>query len=194
MTGVTPICLRRAHNSLLMRSSLLRALVPAVLLWASLVAAALLADLGLHAVGLASVGRWLGPAGTALVLLSFAYSLKKRRRLAVGTPQQLLRLHEVLGWVGALLVLVHAGIHVNALLPWAALVAMLVVVASGLTGSVLLKRALAELRAQQGTPSVLDGAMVDVMKRWRAVHLPLNAVFMTLSALHILAALALRGW
>lgn len=177
-----------------MRSSLLRALVPAILLWASLVAAALLCDLALHTLGLAEVGRWLGPVGTALVALSFLYSLKKRRQLAAGTPQQWLRFHEVLGWAGTLLVLVHAGIHVGALLPWAALVAMLVVVASGLTGSVLLKRALAELRAQPGTPSVLDAAMVDVMKRWRAVHLPLNAVFVTLSALHVVAALALRGW
>jgi hypothetical protein len=29
------------------------------------------------------------------------------------------------------------------------------------------------------------------MKRWRAVHMPLNAVFLTLATIHIVAALLL---
>jgi hypothetical protein len=41
---------------------------------------------------------------------------------------------------------------------------------------------------------VLDAAMVDAMKKWRVVHLPLNAVFMTLSVLHVVTVLALKGW
>jgi cytochrome b561 len=176
------------------RSSLLRILLPAIALWAALVAATIAVDVVLHALGWDGVGLWLGPIGTALIVLSFAYSLKKRKRLSAGTPAQLLRIHEVLGWVGTLMVLVHAGIHVNAVLPWAALVSMLIVVFSGLTGSVLLKRAMAELRAKKGDATVLDAAVVDVMKRWRVVHLPLNAVFMVLSVVHIVAALVLRGW
>ena len=46
-----------------------------------------------------------------------------------------------MAWAGSLLVLVHAGIHFNAILGWLAVWAMLINVASGLTGKFLLQRA-----------------------------------------------------
>ncbi len=172
----------------------LHSLAWVVLPWLGLAAGTLALDAGLHALGWDAVGRWLGPVGTALVVLSFGYSLQKRKHLRAGSPKRWLQLHEVLGWVGTLLVMVHAGVHVHALLPWAALVAMVVVVASGLTGSVLLKLAMAKLREHPGAPSVLDGVVVDTMKRWRAVHLPLNAVFVVLALWHVATVLLLGGW
>ena len=42
--------------------------------------------------------------------------------------------------------------------------------------------------------AVLDAATVDLMKKWRTVHMPLNAVFVVLALLHILAALWLKPW
>ena len=45
-----------------------------------------------------------------------------------------------MAWLGSLLVLVHAGIHFNAILGWLAVGAMLINVASGLTGKFLLER------------------------------------------------------
>ena len=46
----------------------------------------------------------------------------------------------MLAWLGSLLVLVHAGVHFNAILGWLAVWAMLINVGSGLTGKFLLDR------------------------------------------------------
>ena len=86
------------------------------------------------------IGRYLGIPGTLLIVGSCAYSLRKRKLIRAGKPVTLLRWHERLAWVGSLLVLVHAGIHFNALLGWLAAGAMLVNVGSGLTGKFLLQR------------------------------------------------------
>jgi len=72
--------------------------------------------------------------------LSFLYSLPKRKKIHFGKPKTLLTLHEVLAWLGSLMILVHAGIHVYAVLPWLALVAMMVNIISGMTGQYLLAR------------------------------------------------------
>ncbi len=184
------------------RSVLARQVLPSVAAYVALVLAAVLADRLLHAAGLAGVGRVLGPVGTGLIIASFAYSLRKRKLLRLGSPKALLELHEVLGWVGALAILVHAGVHVHALIPWLAVGAMLVVVASGFVGKLLLRRAGDALRAREEEGGrerdpaaerrrVLDAATVDVMKRWRAVHMPLNAAFVVLALVHVVAALML---
>ena len=181
------------------RSLLVRQVSPAALLLASLIAGAIAADAVLHAVGLRWVGVYLGPIGTGMLAVSFLYSLRKRKRITFAQPRQLLELHQALGWFGSLVLLVHGGSHFNALLPWLALVAMVIVAASGMIGAVLLWRALEAMR-QAGKPEgdsarqLLDAVTVDLMKKWRAVHLPLNAVFLTLATLHIVAALLLRPW
>lgn len=50
-------------------------------------------------------------------------------------------MHEYLAWIGSVLILVHAGIHFNALLPWVAILMLLINVASGLVGKFFLKNA-----------------------------------------------------
>ncbi len=180
------------------RSLLVRQLVPALAGYLALVPAAILCDAALHRLGLGAIGLWFGPAGTLLIAGSFLYSLRKRRLMRMGQPAKLLALHETLGWIGTLLILVHGGVHFSALLPWLALAALLVVVASGFTGSVLLKRASATLRekATGGDDSnlVLDAVTLGVMKRWRAVHMPLNAVFLVLALIHFGAVLVFGDW
>ncbi len=47
------------------------------------------------------------------------------------------------------MILVHGGIHFNAVIPWLALFAMVIVVASGLTGKYLLKEAKESLKDKQ---------------------------------------------
>jgi hypothetical protein len=183
------------HQSLLVRQVL-----PAVIGYLGLIAAAIVCDYVLHRAGLGAIGLYLGPLGTGLIALSFVYSLRKRKLISFGQPKRLLDLHESLSWTGALLVLVHAGVHVNAAIPWLALAAMLVVVASGLTGQVLLKRATATLKTRrvESPPAedntVLDAVTVDLMKQWRVVHMPLNAVFLVLLVAHLLSVLLLRHW
>ncbi len=92
-----------------------------------------------------------------------------------------------LGIPGVLLILVHAGIHFNALLAWLAVAAMLINVASGLTGKYLMgpsRKRLAANRAQLLEARLPDGVLderlyfdsltYDLVKSWRVVHLPIT--------------------
>ena len=181
--------------------------VPSALLFLSLLVAAVLVDSVFHVLHLARVGRYLGVVGSVLIVASFVYSLRKRKLIRSGSPKTLLRNHEVLGWTGALLVLVHGGIHFNAFLPWLALLAMLVVVASGLTGRYLLEEARASLAsraAEMKEAGVAQGEaekellgqelVVDSMKEWRKVHMPLTMVFTALALLHVVVTTLFQAW
>ena len=97
-----------------------REVLPFVASFAALVLVALAIDGLLHLFDLLWVGRWLGIPGTLLIIGSTAYSLRKRKLIQRGHPVKLLRWHEVLAWLGSLLVLVHAGVHFNAILGWLA--------------------------------------------------------------------------
>ena len=43
------------------------------------IAATIVLDYALHRAGLVWIGRYLGPVGTGLIVVSFVYSLRKRR-------------------------------------------------------------------------------------------------------------------
>lgn len=171
-------------------------------LWASVIVAAVILDAALHALGLDAVGLWLGPIGTAVVVVSFAYSLRKRGWMEIGSPHRLLRVHEALALTGAIVILVHAGVHFHALLPWLAVLAMMIAVASGLVGEFLLGSArsrLAERRRELGSLGLdaveiekaleSDALMVRGMEVWRVVHLPIAVNFVVLAVLHIATAI-----
>ncbi len=182
-------------------------LFPSLLLFLGLLGCAVLVDYALHLLKLAWVGRYCGIAGSALLLVSFLYSLRKRKLLLAGSPKGLLKVHETLGWVGALVLLVHGGIHFYALIPWLAMLAMLIVVASGLTGRFLLEEARATLREREedlrraGLPPdeiekelLGQSLLVDTMKQWRRVHMPLTMVFLALSFLHVTVTMLFWKW
>ncbi len=173
------------------RTLLVRQVLPSLFWYALLIGSALGADFLLHRVGLYWVGRYLGILGTALLVASFAYSLRKRKIIQRGSPKALLDLHEVLSWAGALMILVHAGVHFNAVLPWAAVVLMLIAVASGFTGKYLLKEARERVKDRDDW---FDALTVDAMKQWRSVHLPITTLFGTLALLHILSILIFWRW
>lgn len=159
-------------------------------------------DYLLHRMQLVIVGRYLGYAGTLVIVVSFVYSLRKRKIIRKGSPKQLLTLHEYMAWTGSIMILVHAGIHFNALLPWLAVLMLVVAVASGLVGKFLLKNASQAYkeRLQQLLKTGLDkkeaerklffdSITVDLMKKWRVVHLPITLVLLILVILHILSVL-----
>jgi len=179
-----------------------REVLPHFLAFTALVAATLAIDVALHLLGAVWVGRYLGIPGVLLIVGSFGYSLRKRKLVSLGKPVALLRLHERMAWAGSLLVLVHAGIHFNALLGWLAVAAMTINVASGLTGKFLLERSrrrLTETRQQlreQGLSNeeledrlYWDSLTFDVVKQWRAVHFPITLVFAVLALAHMIAVL-----
>lgn len=179
-----------------------REVLPHFLAFAALVAATLAIDVALHLLGAVWVGRYLGIPGVLLIVGSFAYSLRKRKLIKVGKPVALLRLHERMAWAGSLLVLVHAGIHFNALLGWLAALAMMINVGSGLTGKFLLERSrrrLTESRQRlhdQGLSDeevddrlYWDSLTFDVVKQWRVIHFPITLAFAVLAMAHVIAVL-----
>lgn len=172
-----------------------------------LVVLTLLLDALLHLLDAVWVGRYLGIPGTLLIMASSAYSLRKHRLIRSGQPARLLRWHEGLAWLGSLLVLVHAGIHFNAILGWLAVAAMLVNVISGLTGKFLLDRsrrrlveAQQRMRRQGLSAAELedrtywDSLTFDAVRKWRVVHLPITLAFVVLALAHIVAVFLFWGW
>jgi len=189
------------------KSLIRKEVLPFVLMFGSLIAATLVSDALLHQLDLVWIGRWLGIPGTLLILASFLYSMRKRKKITFGKPKTLLRLHETLTWLGALMILVHAGIHVYAILPWLALVAMLINVFSGMTGKILLdrsKRFLATKRESYNNAGLSeaeiekqmfwDATTYDLMKKWRSVHLPITLAFAVLGLGHIISILLFWQW
>ncbi|MBK8498939.1 MAG: hypothetical protein IPL52_09010 [Flavobacteriales bacterium] len=162
----------------------------------------ILIDYLLHAVDLVIIGRYLGPIGTAVILASFVYSLRKRQLIRSGSPKQLLMIHERMAWVGSVMILVHAGIHFNARLPWIATALLLISVASGLVGKYLLKKAsetvgerrrsivASGMNVEEAEKELfLDLVAVDAMKKWRVVHMPIAFLVAVFSLMHIVSIL-----
>ena len=175
---------------------------PLVLIYLAFVAAAAVVHLVLHSAGQKWILRYLGIAGTLLILTSFIYSLRKRKIISFGKPKLLLQIHEVMAWSGAVLILAHSGIDFEAVIPRAAVFAMLIVVASGLTGKYLLKNAReniksrrSELKAKNLSEEEIEkelfslSLLADKMQMWRSVHIPLTVIFAALALLHIIITL-----
>ncbi len=189
------------------RSLTRKEILPFGVILGSLFLAATIADALLHLLDLTWVGRWLGIPGTLLILLSFLYSLRKRKKIGFGKPKTLLALHETMAWTGALMILVHAGIHIYTILPWLALAAMLINIISGMTGKYLLDRSrrfLADkkqfylnkgLTEEEADRKMFwDATTYDLMKKWRAVHLPITLAFAVLGITHILSIFMFWQW
>jgi len=182
-------------------------ILPFTLLLGLLVAATLAGDYLLHRLNLVWVGRYLGIPGTILIIGSLVYSLRKRKVITAGNPKTLLTLHEIGTWLGSLMVLIHAGIHFNAILPWLATLAMGVNVISGMVGKLLLKRSRQHVQSQRehfqlrGVSRVeveqavfWDAVTLDAMTQWRKVHIPIFMVFAVLSLGHIISIFLFWGW
>ncbi|MCP4289711.1 MAG: hypothetical protein GY792_35695 [Gammaproteobacteria bacterium] len=189
------------------RSLIRKEVLPFLAMFGSLILATAVTDALLHQFELVWIGRWLGIPGTILILLSFFYSMRKRKVISFGKPKMLLTLHEILTWMGTLLILVHAGIHIYTILPWLALIAMLINVISGMTGKFLLDRSrrfMAEKKdiyLQQGLSLQAiekrlfwDATTFDLMKKWRTVHLPITLAFAVLGISHIVSIFLFWQW
>ena len=191
-----------------MKHSLWRGhILPFILLLGMLALAALAGDYLFHWFKLVWVGRYLGILGTLLIIGSLFYSLRKRKYVSTNNPKLMLRMHEFSAWLGSLMVLIHAGVHFNAILPWLATVAMGVNVVSGLVGKMLLQRARQHVQGQRDhfqlrgmskpeTEQAIfwDAVTVDAMTRWRKVHIPIFIVFAVLALGHISSVFLFWGW
>jgi len=170
------------------------------LIWYSLMILVTIAiDYLLHTYQWVHVGLYFGYIGTLAIILSFVYSLRKRLYIRQGSAKKYLMFHEYMAWAGSVMILVHAGIHFNAQLAWLAVVMLLINVASGLVGKFLLKSAgdsLSASRMELETRGIskeevdkklfFDAIMVDAMRKWREIHLPISLMFGILALLHII--------
>jgi len=189
------------------RSLIQKEVAPFLLMFGALILATTILDGLLHLFDLVWIGRYLGIPGVIFILLSFLYSLRKRKLITFGNPKRLLQLHIALTWTGSLMILVHAGVHLYALLPWLALFTMLLNVISGMTGMYLLGRSRRFLESkkeryrQQGMAEVdierklfRDATAYDLMKKWREVHLPITLLFAVLAIAHIASVFLFWQW
>lgn len=184
------------------KSVLVRRALPLTASYLLLVAASIALDYLLHRFGLELAGRYLGIAGTLFFLFSFVYTARKKQIIPKGSFKRFLQLHCNAGWLATLMIMVHSGIHFNALLPWAASALMMVVTASGHVGQYLVRRFRNEVKAkkqQLGIAAPPDDAVdrqlfwdsltVRALERWRAVHMPLVAFLVVLTLAHVVSIL-----
>ena len=182
-------------------------ILPFTLLVTLLGVATVIGDYLLHRLNLVWVGRYLGIPGTLLIIGSLLYSLRKRKVIASGNVKSWLKMHEIGTWLGSLMVLLHAGVHFNAILPWLATLAMGVNVISGMVGKMLLARSREHVQAQREhyqlrglSKAEVDQAVFweavtfDAMAKWRKVHIPIFIAFAVLSIGHIVSIFLFWGW
>ena len=182
-------------------------ILPFTLLVTLLGVATVVGDYLLHRLDLVWVGRYLGIPGTLLIIGSLIYSLRKRKVITTGNVKTWLSLHEIGTWLGSLMVLIHAGIHFNAILPWLATIAMGVNVISGMVGKMLLARSREHVQAQREHYQLRglskteveqavfwESVTFDAMTQWRRVHIPIFIVFAVLALGPIFSIFLFWGW
>jgi hypothetical protein len=188
-------------------SVLINRALPLSVSYLLLIAAALSLDFILHSAGLAWTGRYLGIAGTALVAFSFGYSARKKKVIGHGTLKFFLRFHCNVGWTGTLMILVHSGIHFNALLPWMATGLIMVVTASGHVGQYLVRRIREEVKQKKQQYGITgdrvealeqqqywDAVTIRAFDKWRFIHMPLVTFLVVLTILHVASISFFLNW
>lgn len=159
-----------------------------------------------HPFGHTQMGHAVGWAGLLLILLVFAYPIRKRFAKDRRWPKGWFQVHKALGVLGPLIILVHSGAHFHALVPVLAMIAMGLVVLSGITGQVLHHLALRTLNEQQRelahqglSDAEIQSRLHDLASReetfrlWQCIHAPLTATFVVLMLMHIGGALYFGG-
>ncbi len=114
--------------------------------------------------------------------------------------------HQVAGIFGPMLILIHAGWHFHALVPALTLIAMGIVVVSGVIGVAVHRKALALLNStrkglvSQGlSQEDIEDRLFDLVpgeetfRVWQIIHVPMVMLFLALVASHILGALYFGG-
>ena len=146
---------------------------------------------------------WLALLATLAVL---AYSWTKRvPRLRRWQPTAF-KLHMAGGVVAPVMVLVHSGIHLHALAPIIATLAMLAVSLSGVIGKVVHFFAVRRLREERKdlatvglTPEEIEdrlerlAAAAETFRVWQFLHAPVTVIFLAALGAHVAGALFFGG-
>ncbi len=151
-------------------------------------------------------GHVIGWMGLGFILLVFIYPVKKRMNRNRRWPRGWFRLHLVAGVIGPLLIFLHTGAHVHAVVPLLALAALVVVVVSGIVGQgvhYLAIRTLHDRRQRLHDEGMTDedidlnlhrlAAQEEAFRLWQSIHAPLTFLFAVLAVMHIVGALYFGG-
>lgn len=181
---------------------ILKDVFPFLIWFFTMILSTVVLDLILHFFDIVFIGKYLGYLGTFTILISFVYSLKKRKLISFGVPKVLLEYHEYLALAGSIMILVHAGIHIHSILPWLAVFVLIINVASGLVGKYIIKQANQTIKIRKGllkdsglsdeeiSKAVFwDTITMDAMKKWRTIHMPITYLLGLFSLIHIISAL-----
>ncbi len=189
------------------KSVLIQRTLPLTISYLLLIIAAISLDYLLHIAHFVWVGRYLGIAGTVFLASSFSYSAKKKKIIKEGALKFFLKLHCNTGWIGTLMIVVHSGIHFNAILPWMATALMMVVTASGHVGQYLVKKVEDEVKIkfkQPGINAVIDDEFeqqrywdtltIKTLELWRKIHMPMVSLLLALITIHIVSIFFFWNW
>lgn len=181
---------------------ILKDVFPFLIWFSTMILSTIVLDLILHFFNIVFIGRYLGYLGTFTILISFVYSLKKRKLIKFGVPKVLLDYHEYLALAGSIMILVHAGIHIHSILPWLAVFILIINVASGLVGKYIIQQANHTIKIRKGllkdsglsdeeiSKAVFwDTITMDTMKKWRTIHMPITYLLGLFSLIHIISAI-----
>ncbi len=149
----------------------------------------------------------VGWVGFVMIALTFVYPIKRRLHPNQVWPKTWFEIHKSLGIAGPLLILVHSGLHFHAIVPVLALIAMIIVVLSGITGQALHHLAFQTLNKQRhdlATEGLSEEAVEsrlhdlamqeETLRGWLCVHGPFTLTFVVLTLIHIGGALYYGGW
>ena len=159
-----------------------------------------------EAFGHTQQGHLVGWLGLFIILLVFIYPMKKRFSPKPGWPKGWFRVHVIAGIVGPLVILVHSGVHLHALVPVFAMFAMGIVVLSGIVGQAIHTLALRglnlqrrELAAKGWSEENIQSQLHEMASKeetfrvWQFIHAPLTVAFVVLTLVHIVGALYFGG-
>jgi hypothetical protein len=151
-------------------------------------------------------GHAVGWLGLGAILLVFVYPIKKRLARNRRWPRNWFRVHLVAGVMGPLLILLHSGAHLHAVVPSLALAAMGVVTVSGIVGQgvhYFALRALNDRRRHLHDEGVsaeeVDvrlhrmAAQEETFRVWQSIHAPMTVMFLVLTVLHVVGAVYFGG-
>jgi hypothetical protein len=189
------------------KSVLVQRTLPLSISYLLLIIAAIAFDYILHSADLVWIGRYLGIPGSASLMFSFVYSVRKKRLIQNGAMKLFLKLHCHSGWIGTLMILVHSGVHFNAIIPWVASALMLIVTGSGHIGQHLLKKVKEEVTIKNKELGLeidenkeydqqyyWDTLTVKALEKWRTIHMPMVSFMMALILTHILTIFFFWNW
>ena len=156
--------------------------------------------------GHTQMAHLVGWIGLGFIGLAFVYPLKRWWHPNQVWPKRWFQVHLVCGLFGPLFIFVHAGAHFHAWVPILALVAMVLVVMSGIVGQALHHWAFQRLydgrhqMAFEGMErEIIEARLHDLalqeksLRWWKCLHGPLTVSFVSLVLLHIGGALFFGG-